>query len=408
MQRGPDIMGTLTPPDDVPIQAISADGVTHEFPAGTDTAVINKVMKDYATQAAAVGHPSFGTDIQGGLHDLGTATAEGLRAVGGVMQRNGMPQWGSGVVSAGDAVQSAAPDAPAGPSPSEQLGTAIRQGNWSAVPGLVAHSAVRALPSTAPIFAAGAVGGPVAAGVAAGAEALGPVAYSRAANNGRAEPTTGDVLGAVPGAVGEAVGGSLLPGGSRFVGPVARTTARVLKEAAGGAVMDTAGQLGGSVGTDQGAQLDPSQVAATALTQGAIGAGRSAPEAAGAGVKSASDQIMARTLEPPATPEDAASVVRVVNAINTARDAAVNNTGQPLPDTVLANSVKQDLVQNLVGTVRGLVAANLISSVDASDLRSLITNQALRHNNTITDGLGDVGGGENPRINGAVLLRSVG
>ena len=31
------------------IQAQSADGVIHEFPDGTDNAVIDKIMKDYAT-----------------------------------------------------------------------------------------------------------------------------------------------------------------------------------------------------------------------------------------------------------------------------------------------------------------------------------------------------------------------
>lgn len=43
----------------MPIQAQSADGITHEFPDGTDQAVIGKVMKDYALQHTKTSAPGY-------------------------------------------------------------------------------------------------------------------------------------------------------------------------------------------------------------------------------------------------------------------------------------------------------------------------------------------------------------
>ena len=43
----------------MPIQAQSADGMTHEFPDGTDQAVIGKVMKDYALQHTKTAAPGY-------------------------------------------------------------------------------------------------------------------------------------------------------------------------------------------------------------------------------------------------------------------------------------------------------------------------------------------------------------
>lgn len=369
------------------IHAISADGVAHEFPAGTDQAVIDKAMRSYATQQAASANPSFSADLQGGVHDLGTSVSQGLNVAGGIMSRNGMPDWGGDVSAAGGWIGGHTPDAPVGVPPSQRLANAIKVGDWSAVPALVAHSAARALPSAAPVLAAGAVGGPIGAGVAAGALAEGPEAYARAANNGRSEPTTGDAVASIPGAVAEGVGGALLPGSSRLASPLARGAYRVASDIAGGAVMDAGGQLGATVGTDKGAQLDPFQTAGAALTQGAIGAARSLPDAVATGIKSASDRALASTLEAPGTREDAESVIRVGNLMDAVRANAVRNSGQPLPDTVIANSVKSDLVTKLNGQIKQLRDAGLIDALDSNGLRQLVNNQALRANNTISEGL---------------------
>jgi hypothetical protein len=356
----------------VTIQAVSADGVVHEFPDETDTGVIGKAMRDYAASNLSVSG-----DLKGGLHDLGTAVSQGLGAVG--------------ATGASNFVKGYTPDAPAGPAPSEQLSGALEHGDWGNVPGLLMHSAARAIPSAVPIIGAGAVGGPLAAGAAAGAMAIGPEAYGRAANNGRSEPTTGDVVGAIPGALGEAVGGALIPG-KVGGGLLRRAAGRVASDVAGGAIMDTAGQLGASVGTDQGASFDPYQTAGSALTQGSIGAVRSAKEAAGIGVKAGVDRAVAATLDAPTNRADAESVIRATNLMDQVRQNDINTTGKARPETAVANSVKQDLVTKLSSNIRDLRDVGLLDQSDYRDLTTLIGTQALRGNNTISDAAGSLYG----------------
>jgi len=186
------------------------------------------------------GHAGFGSDVVAGVHDLGTAAQQGLHAVGGVMSRNNVP--GADYVNqAGDFIAQHTPDAPVGNNPSGQLANDFSTGNYSAMPGHALHAAVRSSLSALPIIGAGMVGGPAAAAGAAGAMSLGPIAQERAANNGRSETNTADVIGAFPGAVASAVGGSLIPGGSNFSSAIGRGLFRAGSDAAGSASMNAAG-----------------------------------------------------------------------------------------------------------------------------------------------------------------------
>ena len=165
---------------------------------------------------------------------------------------------------------------------------------WSYAPRAVMES----LPSTAGYLAAGGIGGglggPVGALVGAGLYGLhrywGKDAEARAANNGRNEPTTQDIVEALPGAVSQ---GALDAAGSRAlasnallkalpikgagVPAIAQTGVNVLKtgavNAATGAASDLAGQLGTTAGTDRGTQVNPEEALNSAGLSGLTAAG---------------------------------------------------------------------------------------------------------------------------------------
>lgn len=66
------------------ITAQSADGLTHEFPDGTDPAVIDKVMKNYAMQQAPVAAPQeTPVSLEGSLASVGSGIAKGAAGLGG-------------------------------------------------------------------------------------------------------------------------------------------------------------------------------------------------------------------------------------------------------------------------------------------------------------------------------------
>lgn len=381
------------------ITAVSADGVQHQFPAGTSLDVINRTMKTYS--AKYTGHladpsdqtsdPTWSGDVQGGLHDLGTSIAQGLDTAGGLLARHGAPQWGADLSSAGNDVQNNwTPAGPAGPSDGQQLGSALRNGNWSSVPSLALHAGLRAAVGSVPVLAAGAIDPALAAGVEA-LQAFGPNAYARAANNNRAAPNDDDVIGSLPADAGAAAAGYLLPGkgGSGVVG---RAAYRVGSDLASGAVGSASSQLGDTVGTNRGASVDPSQVAADALTGATMGAARSAPEVVGSGVQGATDRAMAATLTPPATQAEAESILRVNAAMDARQQNATNTTGSKLPDTVVANSIKSDL-QSSASKFIADARANGADSSDVAALRTLVNGQALRHNNTTSEDMGSLLGG---------------
>ena len=357
------------------------DGTVVNFPDSMSNDDIAGVMRQHFP-AGATGHanPSYWDDIKGGLHDLGTSVSQGAQAVGGVMARNGMPEWGGAVQGAGQSVANITPNAPAGPSPTEGVANAIKSGDYGGALSQLPHAALRAAVGAAPVLAAGALTGPVGAGVAGVAQALGPTAFARGQNNGRAEPNTSDVLGAIPGAAIQGAGAALLPG-SGAASPLARVGMNIAKDAGAGAIMSAGGQLGGSVGTNAGAQLDPAEVAANAATMGTMGAARSVPAIGRATVGAASDNIMSRTVPQPNSPEEAASMARVGDAYKQA--LASNPNANPFQ---LMNSLKSETVNKTLALMNETAKIGIIPADTLSMAKKVLIDQAQRHNNTIDTG----------------------
>ena len=370
---------TFQMPDGTSRTATVDDGIK-ELPQDQQVALVGRMREAaLAQQAPQKTAPTFTGDIQGGLHDLGTSASQGLKVAGGIASRNGLPTLGGYANSAADTVANYTPNAPTGQDPSGQLADAIRSKDYSAIPGLALHSALRAAPSAAPILAAGSVGGPIAAAAMAGGMAVGPEAYARAANNGRSEPTTSDAVQALPGVAGEALGGALLPGGSKSASLLVRAGKKVASEAAGGAIMDTAGQLGATVGTDKGASLDPYQVAASGLTQGTIGAGRVAKEAAGS-VASGAAKAVGMAAPDPANLDQAATTSRVNEAISQAQAGAKATTGRDITPAEAANSVRKDVTSSFQEFGRALRDNGTLSPEEFRTTFQPLFEQVSRHN----------------------------
>ena len=227
-------------------------------------------------------------------------------------------------------------------------------------------------------------------------------ANARAANNNRAEPTVGDLAGSLP-TTALQVGTSLLGAGAGVGGKLAeaapallKPVAKVATEALGGAANDAATQLGNSVGTDKGAQLDPGEVAGAALTAAGVRAaglaakpvadavGSGAKAAAGA-VGDASDNLMSRTVSQPVSVEHAESIVRANDAVAAASDSVARAGGKADPFTA-ANHAKSEANAAVVKYADAMKTSGLLTDADMSLVRT-VQNQALRHNNSI--GIGD-------------------
>ena len=294
----------------------------------------------------------------------GAASSDGASA-------SNPPSWGGDLSDAGNYVSNnLTPAAPAGASPSARLAMALRAGNYGSVPGLLLHAGLRGAIGFAPVLAAG-MTGPEAAAAVGALQAAGGNAYARAANNGRATPNDSDVLGSLPADAGAAAAGYLLPGGSKTGSLLGRVGSRVGSDLASGAVGSAASQLGDTVGTDNGASLDPSQMAADALTGAAIGAGRAGKDMAGDAVQAGGNRAMQMT-RPAVTSEDQA------NALTDAQ-AVVNNASASDPSATqpqLIRSASKNLNGQLVahaklakqyGLIDPDVAADMLAATDEHD-----------------------------------------
>lgn len=161
----------------------------------------------------------------------------------------------------------------------DQLDNAIVE----ATPGM---AAVRAGQATG--AAIGAVGGPLgaAAGAAIGGtlsglvQSYGPMAYERAKNNGREEPTWADLIAVAPAAAGSAILDNIGAGrlGTKMVGAglaaatehgAKKVATSIAKEGATEAGQSVIEQTGSSLGTEAGLDVSGKQ----ALGAGIIGAG---------------------------------------------------------------------------------------------------------------------------------------
>jgi hypothetical protein len=210
--------GTSLPaagPPAPPIQAQSADGVVHEFPAGTDTLVINKVMKDYAQRQAQVdpkaapltpselrGPLSFDSEVPSQLPSRAAIQSKDIQQSAGA-GISGVVKGVGGILSAvTDQIDPALGKKIA--DRAQQMSVALR-GPDSKMTGV--SSLLEAGGEAAPLVAGGAAGLGLKGAIGGGALA-GLVSPQDGANVG--ERNEGRVVGAL---VGAATGGALKFGG---------------------------------------------------------------------------------------------------------------------------------------------------------------------------------------------------
>lgn len=388
-------------------RTVNIDGFDTMSPEQQAQAV-EEVHQSLASSApadsAASGPPdtSFGSALRYGAHELTSGLGSTAQAIGGVMSRNGMPDWGGDVSSAGQALSNAVA-APSNYAPATQGAIeAAKAGNYGDALSYLPRAAAEAAAPIGAVVASGGVGealggaygGAAAAAGMGAAQALGPVADARAANNGEAQPSTQDVLAAAPTALAE---GALQAGGVGRLGMAQRLLGKAPAairplvgagmEAAGNAGADAAQQIGSSIDTDKGTQFDPYETAVAGAEGGLAKGAMDTVPAIRAGAKAASDNLMSRTM-PDLAPPEVASTLRVNNDAANTRQQIASETGRTPPDTAVFNALKTQYVSDLtqmVGSLRD--DAGLIDSPQASMMRRLI-DQAQRHNNNIGSGGG--------------------
>ena len=153
---------------------------------------------------------------------------------------------------------------------------------------------------------------------------------------------------------------------------------------------DAATQAGNTLGTDRGLSVDPAEVAAAALQGGAARLGSEVPGAVAGGIKAGSDAVMAR-LQPDLSADQGASTKRVFQMYQDAKSGSqeFGGPGAGVSDTTAMNNVKSTLAFTLDNYARTLRSQGALSSDDYG-LVSTALDQALRHNNTLSDSDGGV------------------
>jgi hypothetical protein len=183
-------------------------------------------------------------------------------------------------------------------------------------------------------------GGGAAAGAAAGAfagpalieaaQVVGPVALERAKNNGYTEPTDKDMAYAIATAAGSgllnAFGAKYLPGGEKAVGSFAkRLAASFIGEGIPEGLQSFTQQVGETIETEKGIQVNPKQAVGEALIGGGAGAA-------------------ATTIAAPFTPEQIEEA-KITESANKEAENLVIGNDNPQGKAVLAN--KQKLEQEI-------------------------------------------------------------
>jgi hypothetical protein len=275
---------------------------------------------------------------------------------------------------------------------------------------LAAGSAGAALGSVVPGLGT-AAGGLIGAGLYAAGRGFGENVEERAKNNGHAEPTASDYVG---GAATTAASAALDAVGARGLGGAAarlrlaqaasnapRETAQAIfqrrlqeaavatgREAATEGAQEAIQETGTTLGTDQGLELDPAQIAGAAVLGGATRATLGAPglarEAAGAGVRAATNAAADASIRREMgdlTPERAASIERVNQAIGQRAD----ETGRETDTAVHLRSVGAELDGQLSRTLRQARSQGWLDDDQHADLSDLLTN-ARRHNQELSEG----------------------
>jgi len=273
--------------------------------------------------AQVAGFPAVGAALKGAIQE-----PEGYVSAG---QRFMEPQEGEFQV-AGFAPQYA-PRAIA-----EQTGQIIGS-IGTRLAGAVAGGGLGALISPTTGVAGAAIGQFAGPALFEAAQIVGPVALERAKNNGYAEPTDKDMAYAVATAAGSgllnAFGAKYLPGGEKAVGSFAkRLAASFIGEGIPEGLQSLTQQVGETIETQKGIQVNPKQAVGEALIGGAAGAA-------------------ATTIAAPFTPEQIAEAKITESADKQAENLFIGNDN-PQGKAVLAN--KQKLEQEIADTKQVLQA----------------------------------------------------
>ena len=207
------------------------------------------------------------------------------------------------------------------------------------IAGAVAGGGLGALISPATGVAGAAVGQFAGPALFEAAQIVGPVALERAKNNGYAEPTDKDMAYAVATAAGSgllnAFGAKYLPGGEKAVGSFAkRLAASFIGEGVPEGLQSFTQQVGETIETEKGIQVNPKQAIGEALIGGAAGA-------------------TVTTIAAPFTPEQIAEAKITESANKEAENLFIGNDN-PQGKAVLAN--KQKLEQEIADTKQVLQA----------------------------------------------------
>jgi hypothetical protein len=176
------------------------------------------------------------------------------------------------------------------------------------------------------------------------AQIVGPVALERAKNNGYAEPTDKDMAYAIATAAGSgllnAFGAKYLPGGEKAVGSFAkRLAASFIGEGIPEGLQSFTQQVGETIETNKGIQVNPKQAIGEALIGGAAGAA-------------------ATTIAAPFTPEQIAEA-KITESANKEAENLVIGNDNPQGKAVLAN--KQKLEQEIADIKQ------VLSAIESTD-----------------------------------------
>ena len=251
------------------------------------------------------------------------------------------------------------------------LASDLKQGKLGAALGDLPSAAIEQVPTLVPALAAGALTGGAAdapllaaalrAGTAGSLNALttgDAIAKQRAANNGEASPSAGDL---VAGLAGGAASGAL---GSVGLGGVGSGLSGVLKAAAlragGDAAQPELQSLAGSAGTKAGAQnAAPSDMAASALTGLATRGAMEGPAALGAIHDAMSPTARAASLRAtysamsPDAQSQLATTAAAGKAMADAQAPGINGTTLSAPDAAkVAQARLAGSLGGLVGTLK--------------------------------------------------------
>ncbi len=300
--------------------------------------------------------------LQHGLRQGAQGVGATARVLGDALDNDWLRRQGNTLTDAVPEPRGYVPSSPA-------LVQAIRDGRFGDAAGHLPGAIAEAVPAMGATMAAGAlgsaVGGPVgglaAAGLASGAQTFGPVAEERAAHDGVAASDPENMLAAAGttaasaalDAVGARGAGRALAAPRGVSGRVGAALHATRREGITEGAQQAVEQVGTSLGTRDGLQMDPAEIAAAAATgAGAGGMVRLPGAVVAGGADGASDALI------PARWRDmdfdtAASVVRVNDLIERDHADVRWRTGEDMDLHDVARNARDRLATDLRGLIRG-------------------------------------------------------